>query len=220
MENQISISINELLSLFNGVSKQRSWTMALILERLDENGGSPLLGKYAVFNGGFDGVITRVSLADDMSIFPKVTIEKLNEDRDVCLEVHPVRDIDYVKEITDVDKKLFLSTTPVKDILNREFLKFKLPKEGQEVNIRIHFRENEDVESDTGWIDAKVYKLHGAFCVSLEYDGHEIIGEVFESGQKAVSEIYKEMAEIIDEWELGDCIANSVEDATYGWMHH
>lgn len=220
MENQISISINELLSLFNGVGKPSSLTMASILERLDENSDSPLLGKYAVFDGGFSGIITRVSLYGDMLISLKVTIEKLNEDGDPCLEEHSVRDIDSVKSITDVDKKLFLSTTPVKDILNREFLKFKLPKEGQEVEMRIHFREDEDVESDTGWIDAKVYKLHGAFCVSLEYDGHEIIGEVFESGQKAISEIYKEMAEIIDEWKLGDCIANSVDDAVYGWMNH
>lgn len=83
----------------------------------------------------------------------------------------------------------------------------------------IHFRENEDVESDTDSVDVKVYKLHGAFCVSLEHDGHEIIGEVFESGQRAISEIYKEMEEIIEEWGLKECIANSVEDATYGWIY-
>lgn len=217
MENQISISINELFSLFNGLNSSKEETMALILERIN-NEDFPLVGKRAVLDGGFDGIIK--AILPSMFILPKVEIQRLNEEGDLCREIHPLRSIVSINDITDVDKKLFLSATPVKDILNREFLKFKLPKEGQEVNIRILFRENEDVESDTGWIDAKVYKLHGAFCVSLEYDGHEIIGEVFESGQKAVSEIYKEMAEIIDEWELGDCIVNSVDDAVYGWIHH
>lgn len=215
MSTQIAIDVNELFSLLNGQQQSKQETLSSILSKIEEDENTSLVGKYVLIDGIVDGIVLKVNSDNN-----KIEIQRINEDGELCWEVHPVRDITSVKEITDVDKKLFLSTTPVKDILNREFLKFKLPKEGQEADMRIHFRENEDVESDTGWIDAKVYKLHGAFCVSLEHNGHEIIGEVFESGQKAISDIYKEMEEIIDEWELGGCIANSVEDATYGWMHH
>ena len=215
MSTQIAIDVNELFSLLNGQQQSKQETLSSILSKIEEDENTSLVGKYVLIDGIVDGIILKVNPANN-----KIEIQRINEDGELCWEVHPVRDITSVKEITDIDKKLFLSTTPVKDILNREFLKFKLPKEGQEVEMRIHFREDEDTESDTNWVDIKVYKMHGAFCVSLEYDGHEIIGEVFESGQKAISEIYKEMTEIIDEWELSDCIANSVEDATYGWMHH
>ena len=54
----------------------------------------------------------------------------------------------------------------VKEILNRKNLKFKLPKENQEAKIYISFRNYED---EPGYIDVKIYKLHGAFCTSLEY---------------------------------------------------
>lgn len=103
----------------------------------------------------------------------------------------------------------------VKDILNRKHLKFKLPKENQEARIYISFRNYED---EPGWIDVKIYKLHGAFCVSLEYNGHEIIAEVFESGQKAISEIYSEMEDVINEWKLSEFIVDDVAEPTYGWM--
>lgn len=103
----------------------------------------------------------------------------------------------------------------VKEILNRKNLKFKLPKENQEAKICISFRNYED---EPGWVDTKVYKLHGVFCVSLEYNGHEIIAEVFESGQKAISEIYSEMEDVINEWELGDFIVDDVTEPAYGWM--
>jgi hypothetical protein len=215
MSTQITIDVNELFSLLNGQQQSKQETLSSILSKIEEDENTSLVGKYVLIDGIVDGIILKVNPANN-----KIEIQRINEDGELCWEVHPVRDITSVKEVTDVDKKLFLSTTPVKDILNREFLKFKLPKEGQEVEMRIHFRENEDVESDTNWVDVKLYKLHGAFCVSLEHSGHEIIGEVFESGQKAISDIYKEMEEIIDEWELGDCIANSVDDAVYGWMHH
>lgn len=215
MSTQITIDMNELFSLLNGQQQSKREALSSILRKMEEDESTSLIGKYVLIDGIVDGIILKVNSANN-----KIEIQRINEDGELCWEAHPVRDITSVKEITDVDKKLFLSVTPVKDILNREFLKFKLPKEGQEVEMRIHFREDKDTESDTNWVDIKVYKMHGAFCVSLEYDGHEIIGEVFESGQKAVSEIYKEMAEIIDEWKLGDCIANSVDDATYGWMHH
>lgn len=215
MSTQIAIDVNELFNLLNGQQRSKQETLSSILSKIEEDENTSLVGKYVLIDGIVDGIVLKVNPANN-----KIEIQRINEDGELCWEVHPVRDITSVKDITDVDKKLFLSTTPVKDILNREFLKFKLPKEGQEVNMRIHFRENEDVESDTNCVDVKLYKLHGAFCVSLEHNGHEIIGEVFESGQKAISEIYKEIEEIIDEWELGGCIANSVEDATYGWMSH
>ena len=214
MSTQIEIDMNELFSLLNGQQQSKQETLSSILRKIEEDESTSLVGKYVLIDGVVDGIVLKVNLANK-----KIEIQRINEDGELCWEVHPVRDITSVKEITDVDKKLFLSITPVKDILNREFLKFKLPKENQEADMRIHFREDKDTESDTNSVDVKVYKLHGAFCVSLEYNGHEIIGEVFESGQKAISEIYKEMAEIIDEWDLGDCIANSVEDATYGWMY-
>lgn len=215
MSTQIAIDVNELFSLLNGQQQSKQETLSSILSKIEEDENTSLVGKYVLIDGIVDGIILKVNPANN-----KIEIQRINEDGELCWEVHPVRDITSVKEITDVDKKLFLSTTPVKDVLNRKFLKFKLPKEGQEVEMRIHFRENEDVESDTDSVDVKLYKLHGVFCVSLEHDGHEIIGEFFESGQKAISEIYKEMEEIIEEWGLEECIANSVEDATYGWMHH
>lgn len=214
MSTQIAIDVNELFSLLNGQQQSKQETLSSILSKIEEDENTSLVGKYVLIDGIVDGIVLKVNSDNN-----KIEIQRINEDGELCWEVHPVRDITSVKEITDVDKKLFLSVTPVKDILNREFLKFKLPKEGQEVEMRIHFRENEDVESDTNWVDVKLYKLHGAFCVSLEHNGHEIIGEVFESGQKAISEIYKEMEEIIEEWGLEECIANSVDDATYGWMH-
>lgn len=104
---------------------------------------------------------------------------------------------------------------PLREILNRKHLKFRLPKENQEVNIYISFRNHEDEPS---WIDVKIYKLHGAFCVSLEYNGHEIIAEIFENGQKAISEIYSEMEDIINEWELSEFIFDDIAEPTYGWM--
>lgn len=103
----------------------------------------------------------------------------------------------------------------VKEILNRKNLKFKLPKENQEAKIYISFRNYED---EPGYIDVKIYKLHGAFCASLEYNGHEIIADVFESGQKAISEIYSEMEDVINEWGLGDFIVDDVTEPAYGWM--
>lgn len=215
MSTQITIDMNELFSLLNGQQQSEQETLSAILRKIEEDESTSLVGKYVLIDGVVDGIVLKVCHANK-----KIEIQRINEGGELCWEFHPVRDITSVKEITDVDKKLFLSVTPVKDILNREFLKFKLPKEGQEVEMCIHFREDEYTKSDTNLVDVKVYKMHGAFCVSLEYDGHEIIGEVFESGQKAISEIYKEMSEIIDEWELGDCIANSVDDAVYGWIHH
>lgn len=103
----------------------------------------------------------------------------------------------------------------VKEILNRKHLKFRLPKENQEAKIYISFRNYED---EPGYIDVKIYKLHGAFCVSLEHNGHEIVADVFESGQKAISEIYSEMADIVNEWELSEFTVDDVTETTYGWM--
>lgn len=214
MSTQITIDMNDLFSLLNGHQQSEKETLSSILMKIEEDENTSLVGKYVLVDGIVDGIALEVIPAIN-----KIKIQRLNEEGELCWETHPVRDITSVKDITDVDKNLFLSITPVKDALSREFLKFKLPKEGQEVEMRLHFREDEDTESDTSWVDIKIYKLHGAFCVSLEYDGHEIIGEVFESGQKAISEIYKEMSEIIDEWELGEFIANSVEDAVYNWMN-
>ena len=203
MSTQIAIDMNELFSLLNGQQQSKQETLSSILSKIEEDENTSLVGKYVLIDEIVDGIVLEVNPAGK-----NIKIQRLDEEGEMCQETHLARDITSIKDITDVDKKLFLSLTPVKDILNREFLKFKLPKEGQEVEMRIHFRENEDVESDTNWVDVKLYKLHGAFCVSLEHNGHEIIGEVFESGQKAISEIYKEMEEIIE------------EDATYGWMQH
>lgn len=214
---KVAIDINDFFNLFDKNNRPDREAMYSILKGMRDDKESPLVGKFASFSNGTPGIIAEISPVDNRV---RVVTQRLRkEDAYDLWEMRPVYDIVHVEEITDIDKKLFLSITPVKDILNREFLKFKLPKEGQEVNMRIHFRENEDVESDTDSVDVKVYKLHGAFCVSLEHDGHEIIGEVFESGQRAISEIYKEMEEIIEEWGLKECIANSVEDATYGWIY-
>lgn len=54
--------------------------------------------------------------------------------------------------------------------------------------------------------------------MSLEYNGHEIIAEIFENGQKAISEIYSEMEDVINEWKLSEFIVDDVAEPTYGWM--